>query len=387
VVFPLYQNSPALQVDFFVKEKFTSKALEELDQIKDQIVLLNLSGMPVTDEDLKTISSFSHLEKLNINFSDVSGKGIAHLKSLTMLRSLALSGTEIEAKHLEPMLLNPSLKEVFIWNTKISETDKSYLATQYPGVEFVTTQFVDDRILKLSRPVLVNDGFLGQNELVVLRHSMPGVVIHYTLDDSNPDSLSDLVYDKPFKLNTATKLRTLGCKPGWYCSDIFETTLFTRGYKPLKAELLSPADKQYNGEGSKSLIDERKGFVDVLKEPSWLGFRDNAFEAEFDFGSKPPKIKEIILSYGKNLGSSAFPPSEVSIYGGKNRYDLKLIKTIKIKMPIANDASRVEALPMMLGDVDYPYYKVMAKPVDKLPGWHSSKGKKGWIFIDEIFFY
>ena len=35
----------------------------------------------------------------------------------------------------------------------------------------------------------------------------------------------------------------------------------------------------------------------------------------------------------------------------------------------------------------YSYYKLIAKPVNKLPAWHSAKGKKGWVFVDEVFFY
>ncbi|HPW60816.1 MAG TPA: peptidylprolyl isomerase, partial [Cyclobacteriaceae bacterium] len=48
-VFPLYQNSPALQADFFVKESFQLSSLQELREVKDQLVVLTLSKMPVTD--------------------------------------------------------------------------------------------------------------------------------------------------------------------------------------------------------------------------------------------------------------------------------------------------------------------------------------------------
>ncbi|MBA4057923.1 MAG: peptidylprolyl isomerase, partial [Marivirga sp.] len=51
-VFPLYQNSPALQADFFVRKSFDVKALEELKTVAEQLVVLNLSKMPVTDKDL-----------------------------------------------------------------------------------------------------------------------------------------------------------------------------------------------------------------------------------------------------------------------------------------------------------------------------------------------
>ena len=48
-VFPLSQNSPALQADFFVREKFDKKKLEELLKVKEQLVVLNLGNMPVND--------------------------------------------------------------------------------------------------------------------------------------------------------------------------------------------------------------------------------------------------------------------------------------------------------------------------------------------------
>ncbi len=155
----------------------------------------------------------------------------------------------------------------------------------------------------------------------------------------------------------------------------------------MKAELLSPADKQYLGEGATSLTDGRKGFTDVLKEPSWLGFRNNAFEAGFDFGDHVPTLKEIVISYARSLGGSVFPPSEVEVYGGTDKENLKLIKTMKFETPKGYDASSVEALSIPLSNTSYVFYKVVAKPLSKLPSWHSSKGKPAWVFVDEVFFY
>ena len=73
-VFPLYQNSPAIQADFFLKDNFQAKSLEELKSVANQLVVLNLSKMPVTDKDLEIISSFRNLEILNLNFTTYSGE-------------------------------------------------------------------------------------------------------------------------------------------------------------------------------------------------------------------------------------------------------------------------------------------------------------------------
>jgi uncharacterized membrane protein len=84
-VFPFYEGSPALQADFFVKKYFEIKFLEELQAVKDQLVILNLSKMPVTDKDLSILKSFKNLEQVNLNFSAVTGSGLIELNQLKNL--------------------------------------------------------------------------------------------------------------------------------------------------------------------------------------------------------------------------------------------------------------------------------------------------------------
>ena len=260
-VFPLYQKSAALQADFFVKEYFQVKSLEELLEVQDQIVVLNLSKMPVTDIELAVIGKFSNLEKLNLNFSQIKGPGLASIQSLTNLKSISLAGTDVTAESLKPILVLPNLKELFVWNTKISEPEKLTLVKEYPKIAITTSQFKDDKILRLGKPSLVNEGIIKKEELVGLKHSMPGVVIRYTLDGTNPDSLLASTYQQPFKLEATSKIKAIACKPGWYCSDIFELTCFLEGYKPEHTTLLFETDSYYRGEGAKSLTDGVKGFI------------------------------------------------------------------------------------------------------------------------------
>jgi hypothetical protein len=35
----------------------------------------------------------------------------------------------------------------------------------------------------------------------------------------------------------------------------------------------------------------------------------------------------------------------------------------------------------------YKYFEIEAFPVNVLPKWHPGKGDKGWVFVDEVFFY
>ncbi len=386
-VFPFYEGSPALQADFFVKKYFEIKFLEELHAVKDQLVILNLSKMPVTDKDLSIIKAFKNLEQLNLNFSSITGSGLTELNSLKNLRSVSLSGTAVGAREIAALMSLPQLKEVYVWNTKVSSEQADSLRKIFPSLLIIDSQFKDDEKLKLSRPMFVNDGVIKKHEEVVLKHPMPGVIIWYTLDGSEPDTANGAVYEHSFDFAETSIIKARACKDGWNCSDVLEVTCFVEGTKPNHIELLTTADPQYPGEGAQSLIDGRKGVADVLKEPSWLGYREQPFIAGFDFDGDLPEVKKIVLSFGRNIGGHCFPPDEVEVWAGEDKNKLALIKKMKIEQPTGYDALKVEALSIPLESSTHKYYKVVAKPIAKLPQWHSGKGKKGWVFIDELFIY
>ncbi|MBX2900055.1 MAG: chitobiase/beta-hexosaminidase C-terminal domain-containing protein [Cyclobacteriaceae bacterium] len=387
VVFPLHANSPALQADFFVKEYFETNALEELKQIEEQLISLNLAKMPVTDANLKLLSTFGNLEVLNLNFTLINGSGLGYLTNCKKLKSISLSGTKVTPESLKPILNLPQLQTVYIWNTAIDADAKAELAKSHPQLSFVHEIFTDNSTLALSKPILVNEGILKATDKIELKHTMPGVSIRYTIDSNPPDSVSGLLYDGPIPLVETVNLKAIACKPGWYCSKLLEVSVYQEGYKPLYTELHTAADKQYRGEGAASLTDSRKGYVDIFKEPAWLGFRDNNFEAGFDFGAQPPNLNKVVLSYGDNLGAYIFPPTEVQVWGGHSKDNLKLLMAQKFSEPKGYRTPHMSFITVNWETSSHSYYKIIAKPISKLPPWHGGKGQKGWFFVDEVFFY
>ncbi|MDZ7646418.1 MAG: hypothetical protein U5K54_04150 [Cytophagales bacterium] len=160
--------------------------MEELKEIEDQLVNLSLSKMPVADDQLKIVERFKNLEKLNLNFTDITGATLTDLMSLKNLKSLSLSGTSVTSEQIKPLLDLPSLHELFIWNTKVTEEEAVELAGDHPKVEIVS------RCLQI--PVcydLPNLCWL-MKELSIggarLKHSMPGVST-YTLNGTLPDTV------------------------------------------------------------------------------------------------------------------------------------------------------------------------------------------------------
>lgn len=385
-VFQLSTGSPALQADFFVSKKFDRKSLENLSKVKDQLVALNLSKMPIKDEDLSLISVFPNLEKLILNQTDITGATLAELKKCKNLSSVALAGTSITKSNLEKLLDLPSLREVFVWNTAIDEATVSSVTKKYPKL-VLNRGAIDDpnEMLKLNPPILVNEAFVIKgNTPITLKHTLKNIKIHYTLDGSEPDSTGGTIYDKPIIINGFTTLKAIATKPNWYASNKVEYTFYKAGFTPDSAYLLTLPNPKNAGKGITTLIDLKKG-AESYQDPTWLGFRENNLIAVFSFNTSK-SIKEITISYLQKMDSFILPPASVEVWAGDNPKAMKLIKKHIPQQPQKMEPNKPFALNIPLPSSMYKNIKLIINPVQKLPVWHPGKGQKAWIFTDEIFF-
>ncbi|HZY80415.1 MAG TPA: FN3 associated domain-containing protein [Cyclobacteriaceae bacterium] len=384
---PVALGEPALAATFFIKNEYKPSKLQALSAINQQLVELNLSKMPVTDEDCEVIRKFDNLEKLNLNFSSITEKGLQTLSSLPELRSLSIAGTSI--KDLNALKDFKKLKEVFIWNTPAIFVDGDF-----PQLVFNTGFIPDEKEkLRLTPPIPSSDKtLLDKDEPIVLTHKLPGTVIRYTTDGSDPDSTSAKVYDAPFTIDGYTIVKTRACKDGWFCSPVGTFILYTKGVHPLETKLFTQPNKDYKGEGPATLSNDKKGFTDDHRDIAWIGFRENPMSAGFKF-EKGADIKNITLSFDHNTYGWLFPPAKVEIWGGTDEAHLSLIKQLKPEQPKGLQATRNEALviPLEKEARGFETYKIVAWPLPELPKWHPSnnpktKDKRAWLFVDEIIF-
>jgi uncharacterized membrane protein len=387
LVTPIAQNSPALQAEFFIRKEFDKKKVQSLYAVKEQLVSLDLTNMPLEEEDIKLLAPFTNLERLNLNKTNITGKQFAELKSLGKLKMLSLAGTKINNNIFSALSIFPALTELYVWNTDLNSAAIAKAKSDFKSLK-IDAGYVPDtsEILKLTPPILQNETTVIRNEQVVLKHNLPGVDIRFTLDGSEPDSLSSPIYKAPVSLTSYTQLKARSVKKGWYSSDVAAFNFFKKGFTPSHAELIYPANDQYKGEGAASLIDLKKGEASSFKDAAWLGFREKPFAAYIYFDTSH-LIRSITVSYGKNIGAYILPPAQVEIWGGDNKEKMRLIKMTHPKQPEKlQEPSGVEGLKLSFAPADYKCYKIIARPVAHLPKWHPGKGEKSWVFVDEIFF-
>ncbi|MFM1795137.1 MAG: hypothetical protein RL642_1522, partial [Bacteroidota bacterium] len=273
-ILPLSASSPALSIKFFLKEKFTLSMLEECKPIKEQVVEINLSGMPVDDKVIPILTQFENLEKLNLNSTQITGKNLGELVKLKNLQQLSLTGTTIDINALNG-LSKSKIKTIYLWNTKINETQLASLKKNTPSINWDLGYIPDkNELLKLTPPQPSNTDkmIIGDNEKIVLKHPLPGVEIKYTLDGTQPDSVHGFTYKEPIISSQITRIIAVATRPGWISSEASDFTFFQKGIQIDSLRLLNQPEEKYSKNSQSVLTDLKKGFPEILNL-NWLGYK------------------------------------------------------------------------------------------------------------------
>jgi hypothetical protein len=371
-----------------VSQQFRNEMLEECIPLKNQIIEINLSHMPVQDDALNIIAQFANLEELSLNGTKITGSNLQILESCKKLEKISLANTKISAPYCEQLGKFSSLKKVYLWQSGLSSKEIDDLAKRFPQIYWDRGSISDStEILKLTAPLMKIPGktIFNPSEEFSIKHPLKGVKILFTLDGSDPDSIHSPVYQQPIPIVAPTIVKARATMPGWFTSDISEWVLYAKGIKPAYAHLLNNPDPKYSIYGGESLIDGNKGESNNLMV-NWLGFRNNSMKVKFSF-IQGDSITKVVLSMADNIGSYIFPPESIIIKGGNDSNQLKSIGMLTPVQPAKYGPSRNKLYTVQLKKGSYRYILVEARPVASLPKWHSGRKERGWIFVDEIFFY
>ena len=385
IITPLSAESPALSVSFFSESAFRSSDLSGLTPIKNQIVELDVSKMPVKDEDLKLIAQLSNLRKLLLNFTDITGSTLGELAKLPHLRELSLTGTPVKATQLIALKNAKGLRNLYVWSTEVKPEEFKQLNKELRGVTLESGFRSDTVVMKLNPPTLITKEQVLRGETVVrLQHSIKGTVIRYTLDDSEPDSINSLIYKDGVKIANNVTLKARAFKsPGWLGSEILATTFYRTTFPPDSMKLLTKPADRYKGIGDRVLIDGIKSNRDQNSK-KWIGIQDEPLIALLSY-NQPVTASKISVSMMQNVGPSIFPPTKLEVWGGIKADELKLLGTKKPPMPGEKDPGGADKLyDFDFAPTKLKFIKVVAVPLAKIPAWHGNKGNKAWVFMDEV---
>lgn len=384
VVFPMAMESPGLVVNFYNSQYYTAKALEELNTVKEQVVELDLSRMPVKDEELKTIAQFAHLQKLNLNFTSITGSTLNELQELKNLKYLSVAGTKINKQQLASLEKISSLQRAIVWNTAISPDELEQLKNKKGGIVYEVGFSGDTLMMQLTAPIIQNEEKVITGAVPLrMKHYINGTIIRYTTDGTDPDSITSKIYDDKAVIEGNTTIKAKAFKKGWISSEISQQFFYSNTYTPDSGKFLLPPDPKFTGEGVKTLFNAQMGDFN-FGSGQWLGYRQNKMETLLFF-KKPVEAKSITTSFLSLIGSYIMPPVSVEVWGGSDAQHLVLLGKVSPVQPTKMEGGTIIPVDVKFTKQPLSCVKIIAVPVPKLPAWHPGKGEKGWVFADEVF--
>jgi hypothetical protein len=116
LIYPIYRQSALLEVKYTGKGKPDIKLLQE---IKKQVVWLDLSNTGLRNEDLNLVGQLENLFKLNLSKNDISNQGIMDLGVLKNLTEINLYETEVNTAALNHLMKLPKIQRIYLWETKL----------------------------------------------------------------------------------------------------------------------------------------------------------------------------------------------------------------------------------------------------------------------------
>ncbi|MGF1557527.1 MAG: c-type cytochrome domain-containing protein [Flavobacteriaceae bacterium] len=130
----------ALSINMYMPPAYDPSLITGLKPLAKNIIEMDVSGLPLGQEEMNLIASCQNLEWLEVDRTPITDVEADTLKSLSNLRILKIYDTKIGNKSIPVLKKIQSLRQVYLWNTSISPDVLNTLKKENP------TLFVDTGI-------------------------------------------------------------------------------------------------------------------------------------------------------------------------------------------------------------------------------------------------
>ena len=129
-VLPIATGSHYLTVSF--PDSMGRDGLAALTSIREQLVELRCSGLPVGDSVVALAAGCPHLVRLWLDHTSITCGGLGQLSRLVELRYLNLAGTAVDEGAVRRLVGMPKLKRVYLYDTRVSRSGWAGLQAAFP---------------------------------------------------------------------------------------------------------------------------------------------------------------------------------------------------------------------------------------------------------------
>lgn len=383
----LYHGSDAIEVNFFQGSFYSQAVLKKLENIQDQILRLNMQGMPLTNEDVSLISQFKNVENINLNYTKLDLNSISPLNQLKKLKYLSICGLKYNEIELSNFLKTTSIANINMWSSTLSKSQLVKVTALYPKIKFTIGDNLESDVQKINVPTIDQDSSIITQFLdVKIKHMLNGVTVRYTINGTDPDSLTSPIYKNTLRLTRNTNLKIKVFKPGWISSDVVQKNFYKSAIRPDSIYLLTSTDPKYIADGAKTLVDLELG-GNNFSNKKWVGYKDSTLKFMVNF-NKPQLLHQAFFNSLIDIGSYVFPIVSITVEGSNDGKKYNKITDTKFPMTIIQKDVMKDVKTFTVefpNHTQYKHYKFTVMNLKKLPVWHPGKGTPAWIFIDELF--
>ena len=235
--------------------------------------------------------------------------------------------------------------------------------TTIPEYVTIETSLIDNKI-ELSLRTLFNDK-----------------PIHYTLDGTEPDTLSP-VYHSPITLTESCIVKTLTMNRSVGEVRNEKKALVHKGIGRL-AEVkgqYSTYRPEYSGGGTFALADGETG-SDSYRDGKWQGYQGQDVELTYRW-PEATGVNNITVSYLQNFHDWILAPADIEVYVREgDSYKLAAKRHFSVEQISGNRVGYITVDNLKIRTHDL---KVIIRNPGKLPKEHQAPGYDSYIFLDEV---
>ncbi len=220
----------------------------------------------------------------------------------------------------------------------------------------------------------------GESAQVSLQSVKENAEIRFTVDGSEPKFSSPL-YQLPFKITEKTTVKAAIFELGKQITQTTRTDFFPHLAFGLDYSFDKKPTKTYDS-GEKGLTNGLRG--DAKNFAQWVGFEGDDMVLTLDLGMAQ-QLKEVKLQFLNRPDMWIFAPDFVTLSASENGVDWLDINRADFAHDRDDQTYTKEAV-LQFSEYTRPkrFLKVYVKNIGNCPNWHVGKGKKAWLFVDEV---
>ncbi|TLU97893.1 c-type cytochrome domain-containing protein [Dyadobacter luticola] len=138
IVNTLSQDQNLLEVSAVNAPNFDDKQMDLLKSVSQQIAWLKLGDTKITDAALEQIGTFPNLNKLHLEHTVVTDKGVAALKGLKFLEYINVVDTKVGDAGLKDLATMKGLRSVYVWRSAVTDSAVAQVGRQNPALQIVS---------------------------------------------------------------------------------------------------------------------------------------------------------------------------------------------------------------------------------------------------------